>query len=146
MNLTGIHEDAGLNPGLAQWVKVWRCHELWYRLKMWLGSGIAVAVVCAGGYSSSSTLNLGTSICCRCSPKKTKKKVIVDLKHLLYVCNLQLHNVFMNLWSSYLEEWLSQREGFIFYFAKTPHKLYLTCLINSCWPWSGLEIFCPLSW
>ena len=35
---------------------------------MHLGSGIAVAVVYAGSYSSHSTLSLGTSICSRCSP------------------------------------------------------------------------------
>ena len=26
-------------------LKIWHCHELWRRLQMWLGSGIAVAVV-----------------------------------------------------------------------------------------------------
>ena len=41
---------------------------------MRLGSGIAVAVVQAGCYSSDSTPSLGMSICCRCSPKKPKKK------------------------------------------------------------------------
>ena len=41
---------------------------------MWLGSGVAVAVVWAGSYSSDSTPSLGTSICRGCSPKKTKKK------------------------------------------------------------------------
>ena len=43
------------------------------RLKSW----VAVALVKAGGYSSDSTPSLGTSICCRSSPrngKKTKKK------------------------------------------------------------------------
>ena len=41
---------------------------------MRLGSGLAVAVVQAGGYSSDSTPSLGTSICCKCGPKKIKKK------------------------------------------------------------------------
>ena len=45
MNLTNIHEDLGLIPGLAQLVEDWHCHELWCRSNMWLGSGIAVAVV-----------------------------------------------------------------------------------------------------
>ena len=38
-------EVAGSIPGLAQWVKIWRCRELWYRLQMRLGSRVAVALV-----------------------------------------------------------------------------------------------------
>ena len=39
MNLTNTHEDGGSIPGLVQ-----HCHELWCRLQMQLGSGVAVAV------------------------------------------------------------------------------------------------------
>ena len=49
------------------------CRELWCRSQTWLGPCVAVAVVQAGSYSSGSIPNLGTSIGCRCSPKKEKK-------------------------------------------------------------------------
>ena len=39
---------------------------------MWLGSGIAVALVQTGSNSSNSTPSLGASICCRYDPKKKK--------------------------------------------------------------------------
>ena len=39
-----------------------------------LRSGIAKAVVQAGSCSSDLTPSLGTAICCRYGPKKTKKK------------------------------------------------------------------------
>ena len=41
---------------------------------MWLRSGIAVAVVQASSCSSDLTPSLGTSLYCRCSPKKKKEK------------------------------------------------------------------------
>ena len=71
-NPTSIHKDAGLIPCLAQWLRILRCHGLWYRLQTWLESGVAVAVVEASSCSSHSNPSLGTSICRRCGPKKTK--------------------------------------------------------------------------
>ena len=33
-------------------LRIWHCHELWYRLQTRLGFGAAVAVAVASGYSS----------------------------------------------------------------------------------------------
>ena len=51
-NPTRKHEVVGLIPGLAQWVKDWRCCELWCRSQMLLRPCVAVAVVEASSYSS----------------------------------------------------------------------------------------------
>ena len=44
VNLTRYHEVAGLIPGLAQWLRIQHCCELWCRFQMRLGSGVAVAL------------------------------------------------------------------------------------------------------
>ena len=53
-------------------LRIWRCHELWCRLRVWLRSDVAVAQ--AGSYSSDGTPSLGTSICLGYGPKKGKKR------------------------------------------------------------------------
>ena len=52
-------------------LRIQHCCELWYSLKMWLRSG--VAVVQTSSYSSDQTPSLGNSIYCGCSPKKSQK-------------------------------------------------------------------------
>ena len=55
MNLTRNHEVEGSIPGFVQWLsglRIRRYCELWYRSQMWLGPGIAGAVVQAGSCSS----------------------------------------------------------------------------------------------
>ena len=59
---------------LLSGLRMQHCRELWCRSQTWLGSGIAVALVQAGGYSSDWTASLGTSTYHGCSPKKAKKK------------------------------------------------------------------------
>ena len=47
-NPTSIPEDAGSIPSLAQGLRIYSCHKLWYRSKVWLRYGVAVAVVIPG--------------------------------------------------------------------------------------------------
>ena len=48
------HEVTGSIPGLAQWLRIRHCHELWYRLQTQLRSSVTVAVVVAVAGSCSS--------------------------------------------------------------------------------------------
>ena len=66
-NWTSIHE-ASLSG-----LRIRHCRELWCRSQSRLGSGVAVAVAVASSCSSNLTPGLGTYMCRRCSPKKTKK-------------------------------------------------------------------------
>ena len=73
-NPTSIHEDAGSIPGHAWWERILRCHKLCCRSQtrldpvlLWLWHRLE-ATAPVGPPS------LGTSICCRFGPKKTKDK------------------------------------------------------------------------
>ena len=70
-------------------LRIWHCCELWCRSQMRLGCCIAVAMAQAGGYNSDWTPSLGTSMCCRCSPKKQKRKRKITLyKHSVRISRL----------------------------------------------------------
>ena len=59
---------------LLSGLRIWSCHKLWRSSQTRLGSCVAMAVMQAGSCSSDLTPSRGTSICCGCRPKKTKKK------------------------------------------------------------------------
>ena len=73
-NPTRNHEVAVRSLASLSGLRIRHCHALWCRSQTRLGSGVAVAVVEAGSYSSDWTPSLGTSICRGCSPKKQNKK------------------------------------------------------------------------
>ena len=65
-------------------LRIQNCYELWCRSQTRLGSHVAV-VAWAGSCSSDSTPGLGTSMCYRCGPKKTKKKKVQRKKRKISV-------------------------------------------------------------
>ena len=58
-----LHEGVGTIPGLTQWVRDPHCCKVQHRSKMWLRSGIVVAVAQACSRSFDSIPSTGTSIC-----------------------------------------------------------------------------------
>ena len=61
-------------------LRILRCHELWRRSQMRLGSCMTVAVAQSGSCSSDLTPSLGTSICLGWGPKKEKKKKKITME------------------------------------------------------------------
>ena len=89
-NMSRDHEVVVSIPGLASGLRIWHCRKLCCRLQTWLRSGVAVAEVKAGNYSSDWTPSLGTPICHRYGPKKTndqKKKNQGGKKCYIYICH-----------------------------------------------------------
>ena len=56
-----------------------------------------MTVVQAGSYSSDSTPSLGTSICCRCGPKKQK---INKIKYVIRVCVYYIYIYTYTQWNT----------------------------------------------
>ena len=73
------------SPASLSGLRIRPCPELWCGLQMWLGSGVAMAMVQSGSCSSDLTPSLGTSICCTCSSKKTEKKGGVGRECIEYI-------------------------------------------------------------
>ena len=71
---TSIWRDAVPSLASVSGLRIWCCHELWYRSQTLLRSCVAVAVVSASSCSSDSIPSLGTSIYHRCSAEKKQNK------------------------------------------------------------------------
>ena len=65
-------------------LRIQGCRELWCRLQMLLGSGLAVTVVQTSSCSSDLTPNLGTSMCLVCGSKKQNNNNNNKIKSLCY--------------------------------------------------------------
>ena len=61
-------------PALLSGLSTQHCCELWCRSQTRLRPCVAMAVAQAGSCSSETTPNLGTSMCCKCDPKKEEEK------------------------------------------------------------------------
>ena len=78
MNLLGSMRTQVQSLALLSGLRIWGCHELWFRSQTPLRSYIAMAVAQASGCSSNSTPCLGTFKYCTCGPKKKK----INKRHL----------------------------------------------------------------
>ena len=75
MNLTIASMRTQVGPlASLSGLRIRHCCQLWCRSQTQLKSGVAVAVVQAGSCSSDSIPSLGTSMCRKWGPKKTKLK------------------------------------------------------------------------
>ena len=104
-NPTGIHEDEGLIPGLAHWLKDQCCCELWYRLQIWLGSCVAGAGAVAWAGSCSSDLTPYAAG----AAQETKTK---NTSFFISPEDFQFYFLFFNLFvAAPMEYWSSLGQG-----------------------------------
>ena len=98
INPASIHEDAGSIPGLTQWLRIHVARSCGVSCRQHLRSLMAVAVAWVSSCSSSSTPSLGTTMCCRCGPKKKEEK-----RSELPVWNMNLCYIYdvLNAWGYY---------------------------------------------
>ena len=102
-NLTSMRMQVRSLDSLSG-LRIRRCRELWCRSQPWLGSCIAVALVEAGSCNSDLTPSLGTSRCCRCGPKRKRRK------EKLFIENPQLEmSLPSSAWASALPAAASSR-------------------------------------
>ena len=94
------------------------CHKLWCRSQTWLGSGVAAAK--ASSYSFGLTSSLGTSICCRCGPKKKKKKekIFMSKENALPFC---LILAFLNCYYTFCSVYMFGKNQ-----TTIPHTLHIS--------------------
>ena len=85
-NPTSNHEVVGSIPGLAQWVRILGCHELWCRLQTWLRSQVVVLVVRRSAVTLIGPLAWESPYAVGAALESQKKKLFWRFIHVLFSC------------------------------------------------------------
>ena len=96
-----LHEEACSIPRVTQRLRIQHCYKLQHRSQMWLGTGVAMAVLQACNCSSHSTPSPGTSLHCMCGCTKKKKFItyfsisfFFSFLHIFHI-NVFIHRSFI---------------------------------------------------